>query len=137
MPLAMDARFLVGTWPSPWASEPYLSIRVAIEVQTRAIVVLHQRRKGAWIRFDASDDVYVRDLISGLLDDVLEDPEAERLRWSENVPAAWLLDAALPREVETELPELTTGTPFNPFAGRRRKSRHARRRAARKNRKNA
>lgn len=91
---------LIGRWESPWASEPYLSIRVAIDVRHRAIVILHQLVDQSWIPFNESEDAYLRDLISGQLDEIIDDPRSYGLRVSSDIPAAWQYDEAHPGEAD-------------------------------------
>ena len=93
-------KFIVGQWPSPWASDPHLPIRVAISVHEQgAIVILHQCVDESWIRFDKSDDGYVRDLIMDEFDMIVEDPTAYGMRNRGDIPAAWVYDDACPGEV--------------------------------------
>jgi hypothetical protein len=83
-------KFIVGKWPSPWACDPHLPVRVAIDAHERAIVILHQRVDESWIHFEQSDDGYVRDLIMDELDMVIEDPKAYGMRNRGDIPAAWV-----------------------------------------------
>jgi hypothetical protein len=46
------SKFIIGPWASPWASQRYLRIRVAIDVQRRTIVILQQLVDESWIPFD-------------------------------------------------------------------------------------
>lgn len=96
--------FIVGQWPSPWASDPYLPIRVAINAHERAIVILHRRVDESWIDFDTSADGYVRDLIMDEIDMVIEDPGAYGMRNCGDIPAAWAYDEAHPGEVAIGCP---------------------------------
>jgi hypothetical protein len=95
---------LIGRWESPWASEPYLSIRIAIDLRHRAIVILHQLVDHSWIRFNESEDAYLRDLISDQLDEIIDDPRSHGLRRSRHVPAAWQYDDAHPGEADIGCP---------------------------------
>jgi hypothetical protein len=118
-------KFLIGRWESPWASEPYLGIRIAIEVQRLTIVILHQFIDQSWIPFTDSDDAYLRALINDELDDIIRDPESYHMRRADAVPAAWLYDEAHPDEVDISCPVLPSHSPFENF---RRKSGSRRRR---------
>ncbi|SEI21574.1 hypothetical protein [Paraburkholderia hospita] len=93
------SRLIIGRWESPWPSEPYLAIRLAIDVQDRKIVILHHFVEQSWIPFEASDDEYVRNEIADQLDMVIEDPKSYGMRRADEIPAAWRYDEAHPGEV--------------------------------------
>ena len=108
------SKFNIGRWESPWASEPYLGIRVAIEVQRRTIVLLHQFIDQSWIPFTDSDDAYLRALINDEFDDIIGDPESYHMRRADAVPAAWLYEAH-PDEVDISCPVLPSNSFHEPF----------------------
>lgn len=97
-------KFIVGHWPSPWASEPHLPIRVAINAHERTIVIVHQRVNESWIHFKKSDDGYVRETIMDEIAMVIEDPKSYGMRCADAIPAAWLYDEAHPGEVNIGCP---------------------------------
>jgi len=90
----MSARYLVGRWESPWASDPFLRVRVAIEIDTRSIVMLHHFVDHAWRRFRPDEDAYLRDLINDEIDAVVACPEDYELNESDAIPTAWVNDDA-------------------------------------------
>lgn len=117
---AVETKFIIGNWESPWANDPYLRIRVAIDAHDRRIVILHQFVEESWIPFSASDDAYVRGLIKDELADIIEDQRAHHLRPSDHVPAAWLYDEAHPGEVDISCPVKWPDVPdCNPGFSRR------------------
>lgn len=130
----MKANFLIGRWPSPWASDPFLPIRVAIEIRTRAMIVLHQRVRRRWIGFNESEDAYVRELIEDMLDEIFDDPEGEGFSWSHVIPEEWLSVTAVasPGDVDEEDPDACYRPPIDPFDQRPRKQRRRKRAARRK-----
>ncbi|BCF95287.1 hypothetical protein [Paraburkholderia largidicola] len=97
-------KFIVGQWPSPWACDPHLPVRVAINAHERAIVILHQRVDESWIPFGKWDDRYVRDVIMDEIDMVIEDPKAYGMRSRGDIPATWVYDEAHPGEVNIGCP---------------------------------
>ncbi|BCG05537.1 hypothetical protein PPGU19_101050 (plasmid) [Paraburkholderia sp. PGU19] len=98
----MGAKFLTGRWESPWASDPFLKIRIAIEIDTRSVVILHHFADHGWRRFRPEEDTYVRDLINDEIDAAVECPEDYGLNATGVIPAAWSNDEANP---VPELPE--------------------------------
>ncbi|MBP0593457.1 hypothetical protein J8I87_27940 [Paraburkholderia sp. LEh10] len=70
----MGAKLLTGRWGSPWASDPFLKIRIAIEIDTQSVVILHHFADRAWRRFRPDEHAYVRDLINDEIDAVVECP---------------------------------------------------------------
>ncbi|MEX3640209.1 hypothetical protein [Paraburkholderia sp. BR14320] len=85
----MGTKFLIGRWVSPWASDPFLKIRIAIRIETRDVVMLHHFVDRAWRRFRPDEDAYVRELINEEIDDVIECPVDYGLKATDAIPAAW------------------------------------------------
>ncbi|MGF6658610.1 hypothetical protein QF000_000254 [Paraburkholderia atlantica] len=85
----MGTKFLIGRWVSPWASAPFLKIRIAIRIETRDVVMLHHFVDRAWCRFRPDEDAYVRELINEEIDDVIECPVSYGLNATDAIPAAW------------------------------------------------
>lgn len=95
---------IIGRWESPWPSEPYLAIRVAISVRDRDIAILHQFVEQSWIPFEAGDDAYVRNAIAEQIDAIIDNPESYGMRGVDEIPAVWLYDQAHPGEVDIGCP---------------------------------
>ncbi|SEK05943.1 hypothetical protein [Paraburkholderia diazotrophica] len=108
----MTGRYLVGRWESPWASDPFLKIRIAVEVDTQSVVTLHHFVDGAWRRFRPDEDAYVRDLVNDEIDAIIECPEEYGLDETDAIPTAWSNDEANP---VPELPEDDEDTSTDQF----------------------
>ncbi|MGF6836560.1 hypothetical protein QF001_000427 [Paraburkholderia youngii] len=85
----MSAKFLVGRWQSPRASNPVLNIRIAIEIDARSVVMVHHFIERAWRRFGQDENAYVRELIIEEIDAIVECPEDYGLKAIDAIPAAW------------------------------------------------
>jgi hypothetical protein len=85
----MSAKFLVGRWQSPWASDLFLKIRIAIEIDARSVVMVHHFVDHAWRRFGSDEDAYVRELTNQEIDAVIECPVDYGLNATDAIPAAW------------------------------------------------
>ncbi|MGF6978136.1 hypothetical protein QFZ94_006651 [Paraburkholderia sp. JPY465] len=85
----MSAKFLVGRWQSPWASDPFLKIRIAIEIDARSVVMVHHFVERAWRRFGQDENAYVRELIIEEIDAIVECPEDYGLKATDAISAAW------------------------------------------------
>ncbi|MBB5510628.1 hypothetical protein [Paraburkholderia atlantica] len=82
-------KFLVGRWQTPWASDPFLKIRIAIEIDARSVVMVHHLVERAWRRFGQDENAYVRELIIEEIDAIVECPEDYGLKATDAIPAAW------------------------------------------------
>ncbi len=109
MTTSLVPQYAVGRWESLWASHPYMSHRIVIDLRARKVVAGEHRYYKAWHYMSVRDLKYMQQILDETFDDIFDDPAGYEFEVVEE-PPLWALKAwPWPR-----LPALTDDEPDEP-----------------------
>ncbi|WP_051377518.1 hypothetical protein [Paraburkholderia dilworthii] len=91
---ALTCRYAVGRWESLWASEPYLSPRILIDLPARKVVAGEHRFRKAWHYMSMSDLECMQQELDETYNDIFDDPHEYNFQVMDE-PPGWALQAWL------------------------------------------
>ena len=74
------SRYAVGRWESLWASEPYMSHRILIDLGTRKVIAGQDRFRKEWHPMSLRDVEYMQQILDETCNDIFDEPHEYEFR---------------------------------------------------------
>lgn len=68
-------RYAVGRWESLWASHPYMSHRILIDLPARKVIAGEHRYYKEWHYMSLPDLEYMQQILNETFDDIFDEPQ--------------------------------------------------------------
>jgi hypothetical protein len=72
---SLAPQYAVGRWESLWASHPYISHRILIDLLARKVVAGEHRYYKAWHYISVRDLSYMQQILDETFDDIFDEPQ--------------------------------------------------------------
>lgn len=69
-------RYAVGRWESLWASHPYMSHRILIDLPSRKVIAGEHRYYKGWHSMSLRDLEYMQQILDETYHDIFDEPQA-------------------------------------------------------------
>jgi len=84
--------YAVGRWESLWASEPYMSHRIVIDLSTRKVIAGQDRYRKRWHSMSVRDVDYMQQILDETASNIFDDPREYGFEPVDS-PPPWALEA--------------------------------------------
>ncbi|OUL85024.1 hypothetical protein [Paraburkholderia hospita] len=89
---AQAGGYVVGRWESLWASDPYMSHRIVIDLSARKVIAGQDRYRKRWHPMSVRDVDYMQQILDETAADIFDDPGEYGFE-SVDGPPPWALEA--------------------------------------------
>jgi hypothetical protein len=84
-------QYAVGRWESLWASDPYMSHRIIIDLSARKVIAGQDRYHKRWHPMSVRDVDYMQQILEETADDIFDEPREHGFELVDH-PPAWALE---------------------------------------------